>query len=67
MILGEPYIRECIIGMTILLSCSIQFLNEIGLAMQRSDIGLNFATNPDDGEETANIDEFLDVRTCHIQ
>ena len=67
MILGEPYIRECIIGMTILLSCSIQFLNEIGLAMQRSDIGLSFATNPDDGEETANIDEFLDVRTCHIQ
>jgi len=60
MILGECYIREFI---TILLNCSIQFLNEIGLAMQRSDIGLNFATNPDDGEETANIDEFLDVST----
>ena len=29
--------------------------------MSRSDIVLNFAANPDDGEETADIDEFLDV------
>ena len=29
--------------------------------MNRSDIALNFAANPDDGEETADIDEFLDV------
>ena len=29
--------------------------------MTRADIVLNFTTNPDDGIETADIDEFLDV------
>ena len=29
--------------------------------MSRSDIALNFAANPNDGEETADINEFLDV------
>ena len=29
--------------------------------MTRGDIVLNFITNPDDGTEIADIDEFLDV------
>jgi len=29
--------------------------------MSRDDIVLNFTSNPDDGEDTADIDEFLDV------
>lgn len=40
---------------------SIEFFNEIGVAMSRDDIVLNFTANPDDGDETADVDEFLDV------
>ena len=43
------------------LSHSVQFFNEIGVTMSRDDIVLNFTSNPDDGEDTADIDEFLDV------
>lgn len=34
--------------------------------MSRDDIVLNFTANPDDGDETADIDEFLDVSLLHV-
>ena len=31
------------------------------MATSRNDLALNFTVNPDDGDETADIDEFLEV------
>ena len=44
---------------------SITFFNEIGITANKSDLNMNFPTNPDDGHEKANLDEYLDVSmTC---
>ena len=44
---------------------SITFFNEIGITANKSDLNMNFPTNPDDGNEKANLDEYLDVSmTC---
>lgn len=48
-------------GSHIPFSYSVEFFHEIGVAMSRDDIELNFTTNPDDGNETTDIDEFLEV------
>ena len=54
----------------ILTHYSITFFNEIGITANTSDLDMNFAINPDDGNEKANLDEYLDVSvTCvhHIR
>lgn len=37
------------------------------MGVSRENIALTFAVNPDDGEETADIDEFLDVSHNNIK
>ncbi|XP_065909819.1 uncharacterized protein [Dysidea avara] len=39
----------------------ITFFNEIGITANTSDLDMNFAINPDDGNEKANLDEYLDI------
>jgi len=53
--------------------CSLTFFNEIGILANKSDLNISFAVSPDDGNEKANLEEYLDVRhiyylwinTCH--